>query len=96
MVGGIKFKSMQSNPSGVWIRVREVNYLIEKGIIQVDEAALAEYVDSPDPEYNAMMMKSGNKDYMRDLLGREPDEVDQRFFEAGNDVKREIMQQMGG
>lgn len=83
MVGGIQFKSMLSAPSGIWIRVREINYLIERGIVQVDRAALAEYVDRPDPEYNAMMTKNGPEEYLRDLLGREPNEVDRRFFEAG-------------
>ena len=86
MVGGIQFKSMLSNPSGIWVRVREINYLIEKGIIHIDESALNKYADCPDPEYNAIMMKSASEDHVRDMLGRELNEVDRLFIEAGKEL----------
>ena len=43
MVRGLSFKTMLSNEKGVWVRVREISYLVDKGIIQVDQEALAEY-----------------------------------------------------
>ena len=82
MVGGINFKSMLSNGSGVWIRVREINYLIDKGIITVDKDALKEYVDQRDPEYEALMQNNSDEDRARDLLGRELTETDLMMLRA--------------
>ena len=82
MVGGISFKSMLSNESGVWIRVGEINYLIDKGIITVDEEALHQYVDQRDPLYEALMRKNSDEDRVEELLGREPTETDLLMIRA--------------
>ena len=82
MLGGLSFKSFFSDGRGVWVRVREINYLIGKGIIQVDEAALKEFVNTIDDEFNALIRRDSLEDGIRDMLGRELDEKDRLMIEA--------------
>lgn len=87
-VRGMDFKSMLSNASGIWVKVREINYLIDKGIMTVDREALKEYVDTPDPEYNAMIRRDSVEDDLTDFLGRELNDIDRQFYEAGKSLAR--------
>ncbi|MBQ9010566.1 MAG: hypothetical protein IJ088_14760 [Clostridia bacterium] len=70
------------NERGAWVRVRELNYLIGKGIITVDEEALREYVDREDEEFNAMIRSDSEEDRISEMLGRELTDTDRQFYEA--------------
>lgn len=83
MVRGLSFKTMLANEKGVWVRVREISYLVDKGIIQVDQDALAEYADTPDPDFSELMRNESAEGDMQDILGRELSETDKAFVEAG-------------
>jgi len=91
MVRGLSFKTMLSNEKGVWVRVREISYLVDKGIIQVDQEALAEYADTPDPEFSELIKNDSAEGHMQDALGRELSETDKAFMEAGKRVADSIM-----
>jgi hypothetical protein len=88
MVGGLSFKSFLSDGRTVWVKVREINYLIEKGIMTVDEKALKEFVDNIDEDYNAMMRLDSLEGGATDMLGRELNDQERQMLEAAKKAMR--------
>lgn len=82
MLGGLSFKSAFSDGRGVWVRIREINYLIEKGIITVDEEALKGFVDNIDEEYNALIQNDSLEAGLKDMIGRDLNDKDRLLIEA--------------
>ena len=82
MLGGLSFKSSLFNHEGVWVKIRELNYLAEKSIIQVDEEALRNHVDREDAEFKRYMQGSTLEERLQDMLGRDLDDTDRKFLEA--------------
>ena len=86
MLGGLSFKSTFSNGRGVWVRVREINYLIQKGIIYVDMEALKNFTDNNDEEFNALIRDDTLEAGLKDLIGRELDDMDRKLIEDAQRV----------
>lgn len=83
MLGALSFKGVLSNERGTWVNIREINYLIQKGIITVDTQALKNFVDNEDEEFNEYMSEgNGIDEWAKDMFGRVLDEKERRLYEA--------------
>ena len=79
MLGALSFKESLSNDRGLWINIREINYLLSKAIIAVDEAALRAYLDSVDePDWEASSLEEG----LEDFVGHPLDDDEKHVYDA--------------
>ena len=82
VLGALSFKGCFSQNGKIYIDLKEINYLISKGIISVDETRLKNFVDSDDEEFREYMRRDSDIDKLREILGREPNEKDIKLYES--------------
>ena len=86
------FKVTNNNGKGFWVSLRELNYMLQKGIITVGPAAMEEYMDTEIPELSLTRMYENYN--MVDEMIYTPTEEDYKilgYFEnAGKEVRKEI------
>ena len=86
------FKVTNNNGKGFWVSLRELNYMLQKGIIAVDPVALEEYMNTKIPELSLTRMYE-NYNIVDEMIYT-PTEEDYKilgYFEnAGKEVRKEI------
>ena len=86
------FKVTNNNGKGFWVSLRELNYMLDKGIIIVDREKLEEYEATPVPELSILRMYDGydSIDEMIEHPSDEGREICKKFVDAGKCVRDEI------
>lgn len=90
------FKVTNNLGKGFWVSLRELNYMLNKGVISVDSDALEKYMDTVIPELSIAHMYD---DYdMTDEMVLSPNDEDRRlfnvFYEAGKKLRREMNEEL--
>lgn len=78
-LGALSFKESLENDRGLWINIWEINYLISKGIITVDEAALKTYRANEDEVFSAACTI---EETLEDYVGYPLDDDDKQVYDA--------------
>ena len=86
------FKVTNNNGKGFWVSLRELNYMLSKGIIMVDINMFEEYQDTEVPELSMLHMYD-NYNMIEEMI-YSPTEKDKRefqlFYEAGKRVREQL------
>ena len=86
------FKVVNNNGKGFWVSLRELNYMLSNGIIQVEDNKLEEYKSTVIPELSIIRMY---EDYdMTEEMQHDVSEEDRReaqlFYEAGKSLRNQL------
>lgn len=90
MLAGLSFKRCLTYDSSVWVDIREINFLISKGIISVDETALKDFINGRETGYYEMMGNSSVEKCVRDFVGHDLSDRDRLIAYAVKAVLRGV------
>ena len=95
MLAGLSFKRCLTYDSSVWVDIREINFLISKGIISVDETALKDFINGRETGYYEMMGNSSVENSsvekcVRDFVGHDLSDRDRLIVHAVKAVLRGV------
>lgn len=90
MLAGLSFKRCLTYNFSVWVDIREINFLILKGIISVDEVALKDFINSMNSGYYENVVSSSIEKCVRDFVGHDLSDRDRLIAYAVKAVLRGI------
>ena len=90
MLAGLSFRRCLTYDSSVWVDIREINFLISKGIFSVDETALKDFINGRNTGYYEIMGPPSIENCVRDFVGHDLSDRDRLIAYAVKAVLRGI------